>query len=217
MKFWIIVTLLAISIRACIATFILTNMLLRGINAGLEETIGVGIGPAKFGLKKNINLHLGRFPKKRAPGTPDYLNYNQKNYTTNYPHVPAPRHSRRNGQANYTQVPLPFDQVNFSANKSYVPAPRHSRRNGQANYTQVPLPFDQVNFSANKSYVPAPRYAAVPLLGLNLGIGANLGFGSGGRTGEDYGSPNRYHSGYREEEGAGIGVGIGAGIGLGLF
>lgn len=54
--------------------------------------------------------------------------------------------------------------------------------------------------------------AAVPLLGLNLGIGANIGLGPG-----DRGSHNMYHSGYREEEGAGIGVGIGAGIGLGLL
>uniref|UniRef100_A0A1B0G358 Uncharacterized protein n=1 Tax=Glossina morsitans morsitans TaxID=37546 RepID=A0A1B0G358_GLOMM len=216
MKFWIILTLLAISTRASIATFILTNLLLRGINAGFEETIGVGIGPAKFGLKKNINLHLGRFPQKRARGTPDYPYYNQTNYTRNYPRVPAPRLGRGNAQANYTQGPLPYDQVNFPANNSYVLVPGYGQPNYSANYPQVPGPKrGQRKYQANYPNVPGPSTAygaAVPLLGLNLGIGANIGLGSG-----DRGSPHMYHSGYREEEGGGIGVGIGAGIGLGLL
>lgn len=155
MKFWIILTLLAISTRASIATFILTNLLLRGINAGFEETIGVGIGPAKFGLKKNFNLNLGRFPQKRARGTPDYPYYNQTNYTRNYPRVPAPRL----GRANYTQGPLPYDQVNFPANNSYVLVPGYGQQNYSANYPQVPGPKrGQRKYQANYPNVPGPRY-----------------------------------------------------------
>uniref|UniRef100_A0A1A9VLQ5 Uncharacterized protein n=1 Tax=Glossina austeni TaxID=7395 RepID=A0A1A9VLQ5_GLOAU len=181
MKFWIILTLLAISTRVSIATFFLTNALLRGVNAGLEETIGVGIGPAKFGLSKKINVHLGRLSQQKAHRTQDYPNYNQKNYTTNYPHVPAPRHGRWNDQANYTQVPgLTYGQRNYSANYPQVHRPRYGQRNYSANYPKVPGPrYGERNYSANYPKVPVPKhghgdyqanYPQVPLPYLQLNL-----------------------------------------------
>uniref|UniRef100_A0A1A9WED9 DUF4794 domain-containing protein n=1 Tax=Glossina brevipalpis TaxID=37001 RepID=A0A1A9WED9_9MUSC len=80
MKFWLALILLAVSAHAAIATFLPLIKLLEsvGLDVGLGGKVDVGLGPARAGIGKSVNLHAGGYPQRnvivmpvRAPVTPE--------------------------------------------------------------------------------------------------------------------------------------------------